>query len=137
MLPTKCCHELQIYPLTAALSLVLGHHLLLVITSKVFCCRNSAKYPVGFPPPVVLGLGELRLPVMAVSIRPHGIIASCLQGSKNIRKHHVTALKIYEKNKKKKGKRRMKINTVFATTYLSFLMSLGQSLWDFPGNFCL
>ena len=58
---------------------ILTHHTLL--TSKVFSCGNFVKYPISFPPPVVLGLGKLRLPVVAMNVRPLGVIAGYFQGS--------------------------------------------------------
>ncbi len=33
------------------------------------------EYPIGFPPPVVLGLGEFGLPVVAVHVRPVSVCA--------------------------------------------------------------
>lgn len=55
-----------------------------ILTSKVFCCGNFVKYPISFPPPVVLGLGELSLSVVAVDVGPVGVIAGYFQGSDKI-----------------------------------------------------
>ena len=64
---------------------------------------------------------------MAVSIRPHGVNASCLQGSKNIRKHHVTALKIYKKIRKKRKKEAEKKYSICHFSHLPFFL-------DVPGT---
>jgi len=33
------------------------------------------EHPVGFPNPMVLGLGKLRLPIVPIEIGVHGIVA--------------------------------------------------------------
>ena len=50
-------------------------------TCEVLCNTEGSKHSIGFPPPVVLGLGELRLTVVAVYVWPGSVGAGPPHGS--------------------------------------------------------
>ena len=52
-------------------------------TIKCFDWRNLAENPICFPPPVMLGLCELRLSVVTVSVWPESVGAGVRNSSEN------------------------------------------------------